>query len=135
MEVVYAKDIKAMFTNAGFLNLRLYGETGSINDLDQQFVDELVKLAGPSLREQYETQKYLIEANSPNFDNYITDIVDRLSLDMENEEDLLKLLDSVCDGNLTSEQTIKIVDSLSCNRIEYANKLAIFSTTMAYLIW
>ncbi|WP_213509735.1 glycosyltransferase [Paenibacillus macerans] len=120
------KDIKAMFTNAGFLNLRLYGETGSINDLDQQFVDELVKLAGPSLREQYETQKYLVEANSSNFDNYITDIVERLSLDMENEEDLLKLLDSVCDGNLTNEHLIRIINSLSCNRIEYANKLAIF---------
>lgn len=115
-----------MFTNAGFLNLRLYGETGSINDLDQQFVDELVKLAGPSLREQYETQKYLVEANSSNFDNYITDIVERLSLDMENEEDLLKLLDSVCDGNLTNEHLIRIINSLSCNRIEYANKLAIF---------
>ncbi|GIO86605.1 hypothetical protein J25TS5_35370 [Paenibacillus faecis] len=120
------KDIKAMFTNAGFLNLRLHGETSSINDLDQQFVDQLVELAGPSLREQYETQKYLVEANSSNFNNYIKDIVERLSLNMENEEDLIKLLDSVCDGNLTNEDIIRIIESLPCNRIEYANKLAIF---------
>ncbi|MNP15054.1 hypothetical protein D3C76_1073940 [compost metagenome] len=120
------REINIMFRDAGYINIRSQGDSGNINDQDQMFINELSQLTSPSLQEQYKAQKYLIEANSPNFNIYLNDIIKRLSEDTEDEHDLIKLLDSVSDANATSEQIIANIDSLPCNRLEYTNQLAIF---------
>lgn len=49
-----------------------------------------------------------------------------MSENSEDEHNLIELLDSISDGNATSEQIIADIDSLPCDRLEYVNKLADF---------
>lgn len=90
-----------------------------INDMDQQFIDTLVKLSNPKLKEQFMAHQYLVEASSPNIDTFLKGVIEGLNGDIENEDNLIRLLDVVSNGNATN------IDTLPCNRVEVLNGFAI----------
>ncbi|WP_223065952.1 bifunctional glycosyltransferase family 2 protein/class I SAM-dependent methyltransferase [Paenibacillus caui] len=118
-------EIDKMFRATGCQSVRYHGNTLTINDEDQRFVDGLVQLSQPELREQFIVYQYLVEACSPHFDSFLQKCIERFDAAAQNENDLINLLDATSDGNVTSDNLISIIDSLPVNRIKILNQLAV----------